>query len=102
MKNRTLVCTSILLAMIFLVAGNTAVMAKTWKYQSIWPGSILLNKPDKYFGDLIDTLAGDDLDLKYYDGGSLVKTGEVFDAVANGIVEMATDWPSPRSIVPVK
>ncbi|MEE4165480.1 MAG: TRAP transporter substrate-binding protein DctP [Desulfocapsaceae bacterium] len=94
MKNRTLVCTSILCALFFLVAGSTAVMAKTWKYQSVWPASILLNKPDKYFGDLIDTLAGDDLDLKYYDGGSLVQTGEVFDAVANGIVEMATDWPS--------
>ena len=94
MKKRWLVLTSILFAMFFLVASSTAVLAKTWKYQSIWPGSILLNKPDKYFGDLIDTLAGDELDLKYYDGGSLVKTGEVFDAVANGIVQMATDWPS--------
>ena len=80
--------------MFLMVAGSTAVMAKTWKYQSIWPASILLNKPDKYFGDLIDTLAGEDLNLKYYDVGSLVQTGEVFDAVANGIVEMATDWPS--------
>jgi len=69
-------------------------MAKTWKFQSSWPASILLNKPDKYFANLIDILCGDELTLKYYDGGSLVGSTEVFDAVANGVVEMATDWPS--------
>jgi len=94
MKRRVLVFCSILLAMSFLVASSTAVMAKTWKFQSSWPASILLNKPDKYFANLIDILCGDELTLKYYDGGSLVGSTEVFDAVANGVVEMATDWPS--------
>ena len=95
MKRRMLVFRSILFAMVFLIATSTAVMAaKTWKFQSSWPASILLNKPDKYFANLIDVLAGDELNLKYYDGGSLVKSTEVFDAVANGVVEMATDWPS--------
>jgi len=89
-----LVSGSILFAMVFLIATSTSVMAKTWKFQSSWPASILLNKPDKYFANLIDVLAGDDLKLKYYDGGSLVKSTEVFDAVANGVVEMGTDWPS--------
>ena len=94
MKRRVLVFCSILLAMSFIVASSTAVMAKTWKFQSSWPASILLNKPDKYFANLIDILCGDELTLKYYDGGSLVGSTEVFDAVANGVVEMATDWPS--------
>ena len=94
MKRRLLFFGSILLAMGFLIVSSTPVMAKNWKFQSSWPGSILLNKPDKYFAHLIDVLAGDELNLKYFDGGSIVGSTEVFEAVANGVVEMATDWPS--------
>ncbi len=94
MKKRMLVFGNILLAMVFLITSSTSVMAKTWRFQSIWPASIQLNKPDKYYTSLVDVLCEDEVNINYNDGGSLVGTLEVFDAVANGVVDMATDWPS--------
>lgn len=76
--------------------GNQAAEVKSqkWRYQSIWPASIALWRGDKYFGQLVDVLAGDELEIEYYDGDELVKTKEVFDAVSTGTLDMATDWPS--------
>jgi TRAP-type mannitol/chloroaromatic compound transport system substrate-binding protein len=66
-----------------------------WKYQSMWVPSITLWRGDKYFGDLMNVLAAGELEIKYYPGGTLVKTsGEIFDAVVAGSIQMATDWPS--------
>lgn len=66
-----------------------------WRYQSIWVPSIVLWKPDKYFGDLVNTLTGDELEIQYFEGGKLItKSDEIFDAVSKGTLDMATDWPS--------
>jgi TRAP-type mannitol/chloroaromatic compound transport system substrate-binding protein len=66
-----------------------------WKYQSMWVPSITLWRGDKYFGDLMNVLAKGDLEIKYYPGGTLVKSSnQIFDAVAAGSIHMATDWPS--------
>jgi TRAP-type mannitol/chloroaromatic compound transport system substrate-binding protein len=70
------------------------VQKKKWRYQTIWVPSITLWRGDKYFGDLVNRLA-DDLELEYYEGGTLITTSdEMFDAVSKGVIEMGTDWPS--------
>ena len=61
----------------------------------MWVPSITLWRGDKYFGDLMNVLAAGELSIKYFPGGTLVKTsGEIFDAVQKGSLQMATDWPS--------
>ena len=66
-----------------------------WKYQSMWAPSITLWRGDKYFGDLMNVLAKGDLEIKYFPGGTLIKTSnEIFDAVKVGSIQMASDWPS--------
>lgn len=86
-----------MLATCVLVVGLAApVQAVTkWKYQSMWVPSITLWRGDKYFGDLMNVLAAGELEIKYFPGGTLVKTSnEIFDAVQKGSLQMATDWPS--------
>ena len=69
--------------------------AAKWKYQSMWAPSITLWRGDKYFGDLLNIMANGDLEVKYYPGGTLVKSSDqIFDAVRVGSLQMATDWPS--------
>ena len=66
-----------------------------WKYQTMWAPSITLWRGDKYFGDLMNRLAYPDLEITYYEGGTLVTTSdELFDAVSKGSIQMGTDWPS--------
>jgi TRAP-type mannitol/chloroaromatic compound transport system substrate-binding protein len=61
----------------------------------MWAPSITLWRGDKYFGDLMNILAKGDLEIKYYVGGTLVKSSnQIFDAVKAGSLQMATDWPS--------
>jgi TRAP-type mannitol/chloroaromatic compound transport system substrate-binding protein len=98
MKKRVLVTiVGVILVASFLIIGLAApVQAVTkWKYQSMWVPSITLWRGDKYFGDLMNVLAAGELEIKYFPGGTLVKTSnEIFDAVVAGSIQMATDWPS--------
>ncbi|RPJ07838.1 MAG: hypothetical protein EHM36_06270 [Deltaproteobacteria bacterium] len=66
-----------------------------WRYQTIWAPSITLWRGDKYLSDLINVLAAGELEITYYQGGSLItRSDEMFDAVAKGAVNMGSDWPS--------
>ncbi len=94
MRKRMLFFGSVVTALVFLISSTGPAMAKTLRFQSIWPASIQLNKGDKYFADLVDVLCEDEVNIDYNDGGSLVETSEVFDAVSEGMLDMATDWPS--------
>ena len=94
MRKSILFWGSILIAIVFTIGSSGSALAKELRFQSIWPASIHLNKGDKYFANLVDVLCEDEVDIDYNDGGSLVKTDEVFDAVSNGMLDMATDWPS--------
>jgi TRAP-type mannitol/chloroaromatic compound transport system substrate-binding protein len=98
MKKRVLVTIvgAILVASFLIVGLAEPVQAVTkWKYQSMWVPSITLWRGDKYFGDLMNILAAGELEIKYYEGGTLVKkSNQIFDAVQAGSLQMATDWPS--------
>jgi TRAP-type mannitol/chloroaromatic compound transport system substrate-binding protein len=66
-----------------------------WKMQTLWVPSITLWRGDKYLVDLLNVLAKDELEISYNEGGTLVtKSGEMFDAIRNGVIDMGTDWPS--------
>ncbi len=86
------------IAVALLVLGalaDAAQAAARWRYQTMWAPSITLWRGDKYFGDLMNRLATPDLEIRYFDGGTLVtRSDEMFDAVAKGTLEMGTDWPS--------
>jgi TRAP-type mannitol/chloroaromatic compound transport system substrate-binding protein len=88
----------LMMAIALLVLGvlaEAAQAATRWRYQTIWAPSITLWRGDKYFGDLMNVMAAPDLQLQYFQGGSLVtRSDEMFDAVAKGTIEMGTDWPS--------
>jgi TRAP-type mannitol/chloroaromatic compound transport system substrate-binding protein len=86
----------ILVGSLLIIGLAAPVQAVTkWKYQSMWVPSITLWRGDKYYGDLMNVLCKGELEIKYFPGGTLVKTSnEMFDAVTKGSLQMATDWPS--------
>lgn len=87
-------CSFALGSAMFLSTAQAAGPQK-WKMQTLWVPSITLWRGDKYLVDLLNILAKDELEIKYNEGGTLVtSSGEMFDAIRNGIIDMGTDWPS--------
>lgn len=73
--------------------GAAAQAQETWTMTSTWPSSLELIEFDRHFVDLVNKLAGDELTIDFYEGGSLVPAGEVFGAVQSGTVQAGADWP---------
>ena len=98
MKRRVLLSLVGIMLAACVMVGSTAepVQAVTkWKFQSAWAPSITLWRGDKYFANLLGVMTEGDLEIQYFDGGTLVtKVPELFDAVSKGMLQMATDWPS--------
>lgn len=91
MKKRTLTILFVLLA----IAGYTttvSAVAKRWRMTSTWPPSISLIEADQAFVKAVNHLAKGKLQIKFFTGGTLVPSYEVFDAVAAGAVQAAGDW----------
>ncbi|WOI56317.1 TRAP transporter substrate-binding protein DctP [Palleronia sp. LCG004] len=65
----------------------------TWTMTSTWPSSLEIIETDRHFVELVNKLAGDELTIDFYEGGSLVPAGEVFGAVQSGTVQAGGDWP---------
>ncbi|MDO5658514.1 MAG: TRAP transporter substrate-binding protein DctP [Paracoccus sp. (in: a-proteobacteria)] len=75
-----------------LLAG--AAQAQTsWTMTSTWPSSLELIEIDKHFVDLANKLTTGELNIEFFEGGSLVPAGEVFGAVESGTIEAGADWP---------
>ncbi|MFA7438008.1 TRAP transporter substrate-binding protein DctP [Castellaniella sp.] len=74
---------------------STPVMAQkqTWTMTSTWPSSLELMQIDKHWVDLANQLTGDELKIDFFEGGSLVPSGEAFAAVESGTIQAAGDWP---------
>ncbi|MFP7674842.1 TRAP transporter substrate-binding protein DctP [Marivita sp. S0852] len=84
------------LAAAALVAGGIASQVEaqeTWTMTTTWPTSLELIEFDRYFVDLANKLAGDELTIEFFEGGSLVSAGEVFGAVQSNTVQAGADWP---------
>jgi len=77
-----------------LLSLSTSSFAKEkWTMTSTWPNSLELIEIDKKWVDTVNKLAGDELTIEFFEGGSLVPTGEVFSAVESGTIQASGDWP---------
>ncbi len=63
-----------------------------WKMTSTWPPSISLIEADQAFVKAVNHMCKGRLEIKFFTGGSLMPSFEVFDAVSKGTVEAAGDW----------
>ena len=58
-----------------------------------WPTGISLIDSDRHFVETVNQLAGDRLEIDFHPGGTLVPSGQVFDAVSSGSIDASADWP---------
>jgi TRAP-type mannitol/chloroaromatic compound transport system substrate-binding protein len=72
---------------------NAAEKIINWKMTTVWTPGMLHIESDKHFLKLVNETAGDQLKIKFFEGGSLVPPFEVFDAVVKETVHAAGDWP---------
>lgn len=63
-------------------------------FETSWPNSITLWRPDKYYVDLVNTLANGHVEIQYNDGGTFSSSIQMFDDVQSGALDMGSDWPS--------
>ncbi|MBU2643512.1 TRAP transporter substrate-binding protein DctP [bacterium] len=91
MKKRIL---TILFASLAVAGFTISASARSlnWKMTSTWPPSISLIEADQAFVKAVNHLAKDKLKIKFFTGGSLMPSYEVFDAVSKGTVQAAGDW----------
>ena len=82
--------------LIFGLIGASGVIAaeQNWKMTTCWPPSIKFIEADRHFVNLVNEHMGDQLKIKFFEGGSLVPAFELLDAVSKGIVQAAGDWPN--------
>lgn len=87
--------TKVLSALIASVVLGAPAMAQqqTWTMTSTWPSSLELMELDKKWVELANKLVGDELKIEFFEGGSLVPSGEVFSAVESGTIQASGDWP---------
>lgn len=65
----------------------------SWTMTSTWPDSLELIEIDRHWVKLVDQIAGDDIEIKFHSGGTLMPGGEVFDAAEDGSIDASGDWP---------
>jgi len=63
-----------------------------FKMSTVWPAGFQLIEIDRHFVKLVNALGGDKLQIKFFDGGTLVPAFELFDAVREGTIDMGGDW----------
>ena len=63
-------------------------------FETAWPTSVTLWRPDKYFVDLVNILGDGHVNIEYNDGGTFSSSVQMFDDVQSGALDMGSDWPS--------
>ncbi|MBB3332352.1 TRAP-type mannitol/chloroaromatic compound transport system substrate-binding protein [Halomonas campaniensis] len=72
---------------------GTAHAQERWTMTTTWPDNLDLIQIDRHWADLVNKLAGDELQIEFRAGGTLMPGTEVFDATETGSIEAAGDWP---------
>jgi len=97
-RKRFIYCMALFLTIFFASALlNTAVASdKTirWRMSTTWTPVIQLIEADRNFAKIVNEMTGDQLQIKFFEGGSLVPPFEIFDAVAKGTLDAGGDWPN--------
>ncbi|MCE8035582.1 ABC transporter substrate-binding protein [Billgrantia tianxiuensis] len=94
MKMKTKFALSGLAAGIALAAfATTAQAQERWTMTTTWPDNLDLIQIDRHWVELVNKLAGDELQIEFRAGGTLMPGTEVFDATETGSIEAAGDWP---------
>ncbi|HDR13915.1 MAG TPA: ABC transporter substrate-binding protein [Desulfobacteraceae bacterium] len=86
-----------ILSLAFVLSASPVFAAgKTlkWRMTSTWPPSISLIEADYAFVKAVNQICKGRLEIKFFTGGSLMPSFEVFDAVSRGTIEAAGDWPN--------
>ncbi|MCE8004530.1 TRAP transporter substrate-binding protein DctP [Billgrantia ethanolica] len=71
----------------------TAQAQQNWTMTTTWPDSIDAIKIDRHWVELVNKIAGDELQIDFRAGGTLMPGTEVFDATETGSIEASGDWP---------
>lgn len=83
----------IALAASALLSTPALAQQHTWTMTSAWPSSLELMEFDKKWVEIVNEIAGDEIKIDFFEGGSLVPSGEVFAAVESGTIQAGGDWP---------
>ncbi len=75
------------------IGAGAANAQETWTMTTTWPDSIALIEIDRKFVETVNRIAGDELEIEFRSGGTLMPGTEVFDATESGSIEAAGDWP---------
>lgn len=91
---KSIAATTALAAGVLALVGNGPAEAQVqWTMTTAWPSSIELIEIDRKFVETVRAIAGDEINIQFHDGGTLVPTFEIFDAVGQGDIQAAGDWP---------
>ena len=94
MKHTTTFTLTGLVAGIALATMSSSAMAQEkWTMTTTWPENLDLIAIDKHWAELVNQLAGDEVQIEFYAGGTLMPGTEVFDATETGSIQAAGDWP---------
>ncbi|KJZ17488.1 MULTISPECIES: TRAP transporter substrate-binding protein DctP [unclassified Halomonas] len=94
MKQMTKFTLTSMAAGIALAALSSGAMAQEkWTMTTTWPENLDLIQIDKHWAELVNQLAGDEIQIEFYAGGTLMPGTEVFDATETGSIQAAGDWP---------
>lgn len=92
-KTTKFALTSLAAGVAFATLTATAQAQEQWTMTSTWPDNLDLIQIDQHWAELVNKLAGDELQINFRAGGTLMPGTEVFDATETGSIEAAGDWP---------
>ncbi|HDZ45860.1 hypothetical protein LCGC14_0167200 [marine sediment metagenome] len=92
-KTTKFALTSLAAGVAFAALTSSAQAQEQWTMTSTWPDNLDLIKIDQHWAELVNQLAGDELQINFRAGGTLMPGTEVFDATETGSIEAAGDWP---------
>lgn len=90
---RLLSCTALAAGALALASAGSARAQVEWTMTTTWPTSIELIEIDRKWVETVHAIAGDEIQIQFHPGGSLVPSFEVFDAVGQGDIQASGDWP---------
>ncbi|KPQ26412.1 MAG: TRAP-type mannitol/chloroaromatic compound transport system, periplasmic component [Halomonas sp. HL-48] len=92
-KTAKFAITSLAAGVALAALSSTAHAQQEWTMTSTWPDNLDLIKIDQHWVELVNRLVGDELEINFRSGGTLMPGTEVFDATETGSIEAAGDWP---------